>query len=82
MSALRPRNADKGQACDAISGNEMHALASLIHKPEVNLTRPGRAVCTPVASLWLDARFALPICGEVGGLCATEIISHVGAALS
>jgi hypothetical protein len=46
----------------------------------VSSTLPGQATYTPAVFRYgLTRALPLPICGEIGSLCAAEIISHFGA---
>jgi sugar/nucleoside kinase (ribokinase family) len=46
----------------------------------VSSTPPVWVIFTPAVFLYgLTRALPLPICGEIGSLCAAEIISHFGA---
>ena len=63
-----------------MAGREKPVARSRLRRLCVSSTPPGQATYTPAVFLYgLTRALPLPICGEVGSLCAAEIISHFGA---
>ena len=63
-----------------MAGREKPVARSRLRRLRASPTPPGQATYTPaVFHYGLTRALPLPICGEVGSLCAAEIISHFGA---